>query len=49
MISSKIVKLKNCLANNQYYWFHLYINQATEQGDILLSAEEIKFGKIKDI
>jgi hypothetical protein len=25
------------------YWLHLYINQATEQGDTLLSAEEVRF------
>ncbi|GAG74900.1 unnamed protein product, partial [marine sediment metagenome] len=36
-------KLKHYLSNNQYYWLHLYINQAEEQGDALLSAEEIKF------
>ena len=36
-------KLKNCLSNNQYYWLHLYINQAEENGDTLLNAEEIKF------
>ena len=28
-------KLKNCLSNNQYYWLHLYINQAEENGDRL--------------
>jgi len=36
-------KLKQYLSNNQYYWLHLYINQAEEQGDTILSAEEIKF------
>ena len=36
-------KLKNHLANNQYYWLQLYINQAEESGDTLLSAEEITF------
>ena len=36
-------KLKNHLANNQYYWLILYINQAEENGDILLTAEEITF------
>ena len=36
-------KLKNFLSNNQYYWFHLYINQAEEQGDALLNATEIEF------
>jgi len=36
-------KLKDCLSNNQYYWLHLYINQAEENGDRLLNAEEIKF------
>ena len=35
--------LKNCLSNNQYYWLHLYINQAEEHGDILLNAEDVKF------
>jgi len=28
-------KLKNSLSNNQYYWLHLYINQAEEGGDNL--------------
>ena len=36
-------KLKQHLSNNQYYWLHLYINQAQEQGDTILPAEEIKF------
>ena len=36
-------KLKNFLSNNQYYWLHLYINQAEEQGDALLNATEIEF------
>ena len=36
-------KLKQHLSNNQYYWLHLYINQAEEQGDTIFSAEEIKF------
>jgi hypothetical protein len=36
-------KLKQYLSNNQYYWFHLYINQAEEQGDTLLNSSEIKF------
>ena len=36
-------KLKNHLSSNQYYWLHLCINQATEQGDTLLSAEEVRF------
>ena len=36
-------KLKKHLANNQYYWLILYINQAEENGDILLTAEEITF------
>ena len=35
--------LKNHLANNQYYWLRLYINQAEENGDTLLTAEEITF------
>lgn len=38
-------KLKKYLSNNQYYWLHLYINQALENGDTLLNAEEIKFLK----
>ncbi len=36
-------KLKAHLSNNQYYWFHLYINQAEEQGDTLLNTSEIEF------
>ena len=36
-------QLKLHLSNNQYYWLHLYVNQAEEQGDTILSAEEIKF------
>ncbi len=36
-------KLKNHLANNQYYWLSLYINQAEENGDTLLNIEEITF------
>jgi len=36
-------KLKNGLSNNQYYWLHLYINQAEEQGETILPAKEIKF------
>ena len=32
-------KLKNHLAINQYYWLRLYINQAEENGDTLLTAE----------
>jgi len=36
-------RLKQALSNNQYYWLHLYINQAEEQGDTILPAEEIKF------
>jgi len=36
-------KLKHYLENNQYYWFHLYINQAEEQGDTLLDTSEIGF------
>jgi len=36
-------KLKQHLSNNQYYWLHLYINQAEEQGDTLLNTSEIKF------
>ena len=36
-------KLKNHLANNQYYWLRLYINQAEQNGDTLLTAEEITF------
>jgi len=38
-----LYKLKQHLSNNQYYWLHLYINQAEEQGDTILSAEAIKF------
>jgi len=38
-------KLKQYLSNNQYYWLHIYINQAEEQGDTILSAEENKFMK----
>ena len=37
--------LKHYLSNNQYYWLHLYINKAEEDGDALLSAEERKFLK----
>ena len=36
-------KLKHRLSNNQYYWLRLYINQAEEQGDTLLTTEEITF------
>lgn len=36
-------KLKNYLSNNQYYWLRLYINQAEEYGDTLLTTEEITF------
>ncbi|KKL67663.1 hypothetical protein LCGC14_2132710 [marine sediment metagenome] len=36
-------KLKQHLSNSQYYWFHLYINQAKEQGDTLLNTSEIEF------
>ena len=36
-------KLKNWLANNQYYWSRLYINQTEENGDTLLTTEEITF------
>ena len=36
-------KLKTHLSNNQYYWLHLYINQAEEQGDALLDTSEIEF------
>ncbi|KKL28523.1 hypothetical protein LCGC14_2374280 [marine sediment metagenome] len=36
-------KLKAHLSNNQYYWLHLYINQAEEQGDTLLNTSEIEF------
>ena len=36
-------KLKTHLSNNQYYWLHLYINQAEEQGDTLLNTSEIEF------
>jgi len=36
-------KLKNSLSNSQYYWLHLYINQAEENGDTLLTAEEVTF------
>ena len=36
-------KLKQHLSNNQYYWLHLYINQAEEQGDTLLNTSEIIF------
>jgi Leucine-rich repeat (LRR) protein len=35
--------LKNHLANNQYYWLWLYINQAEENGDRLLTPEDITF------
>jgi len=35
--------LKNHLANNQYYWLWLYINQSEENGDTLLNAEEVTF------
>jgi hypothetical protein len=35
--------LKNYLENNQYYWLRLYINQAEENGDALLSTEETTF------
>ena len=36
-------KLKNHLSNNQYYWLRLYINLAEENGDTLLTAEEVTF------
>ena len=36
-------KLKTHLSNKQYYWLHLYINQAEEQGDTLLDNSEIEF------
>ena len=36
-------KVKHQLSNNQYYWLHLYINLAEEQGDTILPADEIKF------
>jgi len=36
-------KLKYYLENNQYYWFHLNINQAEDQGDTLLDTSEIGF------
>ena len=39
-------QLKLHLSNNQYYWLHLYINQAEEQGDTILPAEEIKFMEV---
>ncbi|KKL53094.1 hypothetical protein LCGC14_2278870 [marine sediment metagenome] len=35
--------LKQHLSNSQYYWLHLYINQAEEQGDTLLNTSEIEF------
>ena len=35
-------KLKHHLSYNQYYWLHLYINQAEEQGDTLLNTSEIE-------
>jgi len=38
-------KLKKHLANNQYYWLRLYINQAEENGDALLNPEELTFLK----
>jgi len=40
-----VYKLKYNLSNNQYYWLHLYINQAEEEGDTLLNAEELIFLK----
>jgi len=36
-------KLKKHLANNQYYWLRLYINQTDENGDTLLTTEELAF------
>ncbi len=36
-------KLKNNLSINQYYWLRLFINQAEENGDTLLTTEEITF------
>lgn len=36
-------RLKKLLSNNQYYWLHLYLNQAEEQGDTLLNTSEIEF------
>jgi len=36
-------KLKQHLSNNQYYWLHLFIDQAEEQGDTISSTEEIEF------
>ena len=38
-------KLKNHLANNQYYWLLLYINQAEKNGDTLLTIDEISHFK----
>ena len=35
--------LKQHLSNSQSYWLHLYINQAEEQGDTLISTSEIEF------
>ncbi|KKL91294.1 hypothetical protein LCGC14_1896170, partial [marine sediment metagenome] len=32
--------LKQHLSSSQYYWLHLYINQAEEQGDTLLNTSE---------
>jgi len=42
-------KLKQHLSNNQYYGLHLYINQVTEQGATLLSAENVDFTKKNNI
>ncbi len=36
-------KLSNHLSNNQYYWLRLFINQAEENDDTLLTAEEVIF------
>ncbi len=35
--------LKGCSSNNQYYWLNLFLNQAEDQGDSILSATEIEF------
>ncbi len=35
--------LKGYLSNNQYYWLNLFLNQAEDQGDTILSATEIEF------
>jgi Leucine-rich repeat (LRR) protein len=36
-------KVKNQLSNNQYYWLNLYINKAEEDGNEILTSDQIAF------